>query len=273
MTRIVHISDTHFGTEIPAVVAALLSAIHAQNPDVVLLSGDITQRARKDEFAAAAAFMRQCPDVPHLVIPGNHDLPLFNVLSRFVAPYGHYHTAFAEREAVWGNGDVAIVALDATHPLRHTRGRLNAPRLREAVAEARSGLKPHGLLLMAAHQPLVTAWQKDADETLVDAQASAILLSELRVDAALSGHVHVPIVETTHRFFDALVNPFVLAGAGTAVSGRTRKGVANSFNVLVVAPNALTVERHDFDGAAFALAETCVFTRSADGWHNNKTCV
>src|SRR5690606_12679010 len=94
--NILHISDTHFGTEIQATIEALLEHLEEFPSQLVIYSGDITQRARVNEFKAAAAFLRRLPDGPVMIVPGNHDIPLYNVLRRFSSPYGRYDEYLAD---------------------------------------------------------------------------------------------------------------------------------------------------------------------------------
>src|SRR6476661_987702 len=102
MSLLMQISDTHFGTEQGDVVEALVRLVREQAPDLVMLSGDITQRARRRQFAAARAFVDRLAPVPLVAIPGNHDIPLFNVALRLMAPYANYSRAFgAELEPVF----------------------------------------------------------------------------------------------------------------------------------------------------------------------------
>src|SRR5688572_2958866 len=167
MTTIVHISDTHFGTEIPVVVSAIERAIRQIEPDIVILSGDITQRARKSQFQAAAAFLSGLPAKAKLVIPGNHDIPLYNLFARFIAPYHNYRQVFGPRESIWRNNDLCIISFDATSPFRHTRGQLSRQSVQHQMGQIKDKLSPDAFLIVSAHQPLLTAWPQDADEVLI----------------------------------------------------------------------------------------------------------
>ncbi|SNT04142.1 3',5'-cyclic AMP phosphodiesterase CpdA [Noviherbaspirillum humi] len=273
MTTIVHLSDTHFGTEVTPVLQAAAETIRALQPDVLVLSGDITQRARKPEFERARAFLDSLPPLPLVVIPGNHDLPLFNLPLRLVQPYAGYRRAFGDSPAGWSNGQVRIVGFDTTSRLRHTRGTLASDVIAAGLRRDGGEGGRAGLLIACVHQPLATAREEDAAEILIEADRIAADLARHGVDVVLSGHVHVPLATTTARAFPHVGRHFVLAGAGTAVSHRVRSGAPNSFNCLHVRSEGeggqlLEVAQHHYQSGArtFRLARQDRFVRHAHGW-------
>ena len=233
-TSIAHISDTHFGTEVPEVADAVRQTLINLKPDILILSGDITQRARTNQFQAAVDFVESLPIKTKLAVPGNHDIPLFNLLERFLTPYKNYENAFGARETIWHNENIGIVCYDATHPMRHKMGKLEPQALLRGVRELKKTLPPEAIIIACAHQPLATSWEEDKSETLIHRDETARLWAEEEVDIVMSGHVHVPIFATTHKRFPDLNRHFVLVGAGTAVSHRVRSGAPNSFNLLNV---------------------------------------
>lgn len=266
--RLVQISDTHFGTERPAVVAGLAEAIAQLAPDIVLLCGDITQRARRSQFEAAARFVSSLPaPIQRIAIPGNHDLPVFNLWARFTRPYAGYLRAFGARETLWQGEGVTVLALDATSRWRRKHGALPAARLTRSLAEARAAAGPEGLLVVAAHQPLWTAWGHDKRQTLRRRHRIATALAEARVDAVLSGHVHVPLIATSAVSDPHLPWRFLLSGSGTAVSRRVRPSAPNSFNRLdLERPGSARIARLDWDGTRFAVLDETAFRRGPAGW-------
>lgn len=266
MTRILHISDTHFGTEVPAVVEAMVKQAAALKPDVVVLSGDITQRARQGEFAAAKEFFTRIGAPVHLAVPGNHDLPLYDLLTRTINPYRFYRKFFGARQQVWQDGRMAIVCLDATHPLRHTRGKTKLGQAQELLESARRAIGPNGLLCVAEHQPLDVKMPDDNPEVLMNAPLTARLFSDYRVDIVFSGHVHFPLIRDTHKLFK-LPRHFILSGAGTAVSRRTRLSAPNSFNLVDIKDGGVAIALHVYQKTGdFEIAQQSVFSRDKSGW-------
>ena len=153
MTTLLQISDTHFGTEQAPVVQALSALAHQQRPDVVVLSGDITQRARPAQFAAARAFADGL-GAPLLAVPGNHDIPLFDVWTRLRQPYARYIAAFgADLEPVHRSADLLVVCVNTTRAWRHKDGEISAQQI-ERVAQRVAAAGPGQLRVVVVHQPV-----------------------------------------------------------------------------------------------------------------------
>lgn len=273
MTVIAHLSDPHFGTEVPVVLQAVQTALHALQPDLVIVSGDMTQRARKHEFRGARNFLDGLKAPAIMVIPGNHDIPLFNVFARALTPYRNYCDAFGAPCGIWTGTDTIVMALDSTSPLRHTRGKLRTAQLADLARRIPPSTTPR-LRIACAHQPLHTAWLEDQHEVLIDAGNAADVFAGHDVDIVLSGHVHVPLVTTTREAFPGLRRHFILSGAGTAVSHRIRPGAPNSFNVITTYPESaarsveVAIWRFDPDQNHFAVHQATQFHLGASGWES-----
>jgi len=272
MTLIVHLSDTHFGTEVPAVVDALRHIVAARKPDLIIVSGDITQRARRREFDAARRFFQSLPTPALLVIPGNHDIPLFDLLARGLFPYRNYCAALGRQSGTWFGGDVAVFGFNSTSPLRHTRGKLSPAHFKAMLKEAPPEPSRNCIRIGCVHQPLHTAWMQDAHNRLIDVEATAEQFSRHGFDLVLSGHVHVPYIATTRDSFPGLDRHFILSGAGTATSYRTRPGAPNSFNFIETGSHrgdaevGITLCRFDEEQGAFSENPPYRFRRVQDGW-------
>ncbi len=264
MTVIAHLSDPHFGTEQLDVQTALLDCLKQVSPDLVVLSGDITQRARRAQFVAAARFVGMLAPVPWLAVPGNHDLPLFNLPARFGWPYAGYRRVFgAEREPLTVVGGLTVMGCDATSPRRFKNGYLEVERLRQRL---RGAARP---LALVVHQPLDCPKVVDEENLLAPGAELAELLSTERVDLVLSGHIHDPMCVDLRRRYGGLAWSPVLSLAGTALSTRIRANAPNSFNLIRLDGDTLTVERFDWQQTKRAFSpQVChYFRRHADqGW-------
>ncbi|SAK72244.1 Calcineurin-like phosphoesterase superfamily domain protein [Caballeronia temeraria] len=255
MTVLLQISDTHFGTERPLVVAALLRLADALSPDLVVLSGDITQRARRRQFASARAFVDALGATPTLVIPGNHDIPLFDPLARLCYPYANHQRAFgADLEPAFESPGLLVLGVNTTRPYRHKDGEVSMQQVRRVAArlEAASAASAAQLRVVVTHQPVAVTRAQDEKNLLHGRERAVQRWARAGADLILGGHIHLPYVLPLHDTFAGLARRMWAVQAGTALSRRTRGTIDNSVNVIRHATPAddgartTTVERWDY---------------------------
>src|SRR6476469_10074318 len=141
MRTIVHVSDLHFGRVDAVLLDPLVATVSAARPDVVAVSGDLTQRARSNQFIEARAFLDRLPD-PQIVVPGNHDVPLYDVLRRFAAPLRRFRRYITEDPAPFFRDDeIAVIGLNTARSLTFKGGRLNEDQVR-VVQRSFAGIAP-----------------------------------------------------------------------------------------------------------------------------------
>ena len=246
---LLQISDTHFGTEQLTVVEALVGLAGQQRPDLVVLSGDITQRARPAQFHAARAFVDRLR-VPVLVIPGNHDIALFDLWSRLMRPYARHAAAFGQDlEPVHATDDLLVIGVNTTRPWRHKHGEISLQQVGR-VARLLEGAKPAQLRIVVVHQPVAVTLAEDVPNRLRGHAAAVERWAASGADLVMGGHIHLPYV----LMLQGLVRPLWAVQAGTAVSSRVRAGVPNSVNLLhwgaSSAPGRCRIEQWDFAAGA-----------------------
>lgn len=232
MSLLLQISDTHFGTEQAPVVEALVRLARAQAPDVVVLSGDITQRARTSQFRDARAFLDRLAAPALLVIPGNHDIALFNLAARFFAPYaGHLRVFGPELEPQFESSDLLVLALNTTRPWRHTDGEVSAEQI-ERVARRLGAAGAGQLRIVVVHQPVAVTQASDEENLLHGREAAVRRWAAAGCDLILGGHIHLPFVMPLSERYPALAREMWAVQAGTAVSRRVRGDAPNSVNLI-----------------------------------------
>jgi 3',5'-cyclic AMP phosphodiesterase CpdA len=254
MSLLIQISDTHFGTEQPAVLAALCRLTQRLRPDIAVLSGDITQRARGSQFAAARRFTDRLGVPQLLVIPGNHDIPLFDVVARLLFPYRNYMRAFGtDLEPQLDCEGFLVLALNTTRAARHKDGEVSSTQI-ERVAAQLQRARPEQLRVVVTHQPVHVIRQVDLKNLLHGHEAAVRTWAAAGVDLIMGGHIHLPYVQPIRQVLPDLPRDVWAVQAGTAVSSRTRDGIPNSINVVrhVSGAGACTVERWDFAAGEFA---------------------
>jgi 3',5'-cyclic AMP phosphodiesterase CpdA len=268
MRTIVHLSDIHFGRFDERLVAPLVRAIQEIAPDLVAISGDLTQRARRGQFAQARAFLDQLP-TPRLVVPGNHDVPLFNLAARFLNPYGGYRRHIAhDLEPVFEDAEMVAVGLNSARSLPfHGGGRLNEPQVARAAARLRSA-PPGAVRIVVTHHPFDLP-EGHGDEELIGRSGMAMPeLAAAGADLFLAGHLHVSHVGHTAERYQTPGHSALVVQAGT-LSTRGR-GEVNTLNVVRLAPSRITIERYGWNDAAqaFQPAWAGEYRRTADGWRS-----
>lgn len=227
MSVLLHLSDTHFGTEQPQVVEALVALAAQQRPDGVVLSGDITQRGQPEQFRAAKAFVDRL-GAPVLAIPGNHDIALFNLWARLTCPYARFARAFGpELEPVLTLPDCLLVGVNTTRARRHRHGEVSSAQV-ERVACQLAAARPEQLRVVVVHQPLAVPDARERVHLLRGHAHAARVWAQAGADLVLGGHIHLPYALP----LPGLARRLVVVQAGTAVSSRTRLGVPNSVNLL-----------------------------------------
>jgi 3',5'-cyclic AMP phosphodiesterase CpdA len=247
MSRLLHLSDPHFGTERPEVVAALTEFVRELRPDVLLLSGDITQRARKSQFASAARFLESLKAPTTLVIPGNHDIPLFNLLARLFSPYANFARAFGrELEPSFESPELLIVTVNTTRPQRHKHGEVSEAQIQRVEQRLRRAGR-NQLRIVVTHQPVEVIRTTDVNNLLRGSERAAPRWCEAGADLVLGGHIHLPYVQPLSQRFPGISRRTWVVQAGTAVSRRVRGDDPNSVNVVVYGnTGACVVERWDY---------------------------
>lgn len=227
MSVLLQISDTHFGTEQPPVLEALVALAAQQRPDLVVLSGDITQRARPSQFRAAKAFVDRL-GAPLLAVPGNHDIALFDLWSRLTSPYARYTKAFGGNlEPVHASSDLLVIGVNTTRAWRHKNGEVSSVQI-ERVAKLLNAASPQQLRLVVVHQPAAVAQAEERVNLLRGHEAALHAWSAAGADLVLGGHIHLPYTLAVH----GLSRRLSVLQAGTAISSRTRPEAPNSVNIL-----------------------------------------
>ncbi len=232
MTLLAQISDPQFGTERPLVVDALVRLVHEQAPNLVVLSGDITQRGRRRQFLAARAFMDRLGVAATLVIPGNHDIPLYALATRLLTPYANHCRAFgADLEPMFESDRLLVITVNTTRYYRHTDGEVSTEQI-ERVARRLERATGNQLRVVVTHQPVAVTRKQDEIDLLHGGERAIRGWALAGADLILGGHIHLPFVLPLHERFSDLPRKVWAINAGTAVSRRIRHEAGNSINLI-----------------------------------------
>lgn len=270
MAKLVHLSDLHFGAHDPRLVEAVEARIDEAKPDLVVISGDLTQRARKDQFREARDFLTRLKDGGHdvLAVPGNHDIPLYDVMRRFLNPLSRYKRYIDDELCpYWDLHDAAVLGLNTARSLTFKDGRVNA----EQVAYVRKAFGKHSRdtpRVLVTHHPMFALPVGDGPELgkAVGRQKLALAaVSDAGVDLLLAGHNHRA---STHHAEDLVTGSghVLVVQAGTATSVRLRDE-EQSFNIIDIgADHEVEIAVQSWAGDGFASKDVQRFVRRRDVW-------
>ena len=266
MRTLVHLSDLHFGRTDPALIEPLSRRVHDLRPDVVVISGDLTQRARTAQFEEARRFLDTLPG-PQIVVPGNHDVPLYNVLARFLAPLDRFRRIITDDlEPAFLDAEIAVVGINTARSLTFKGGRVSEAQI-ERVRERLCKLDRSITKVLVTHHPFDVPEDADPKQLVGRARQAIHAFANCGADLIMSGHMHESGASDPAARYGLEEGAPLVVQAGTATSTRGR-GEANSFNAVYVEPNRARIDRHAWDAekAAFAVAGSEQFERAGARW-------
>ena len=248
MRTLVHLSDLHFGRVDETLLEPLLALVARIDPDLVVVSGDLTQRARREQFEAARRFIDALP-APRVVVPGNHDVPLYNVFDRMLKPlekYKRYITADLSPRFV--DDEIAVLGINTARSMVIKNGRINEEQI-AVVREEFSHLGDKMTKIVVTHHPFDLPEGKDEDDLVGRAALAMQAFAECRVDLLLAGHFHESHAASTSARYRIVGHSALVIQSGTATSTRGR-GETNSFNVLRIEHLSIILTRYGWQPEA-----------------------
>jgi 3',5'-cyclic AMP phosphodiesterase CpdA len=266
LRTIAHISDLHFGRVDCAILPALAAAITAAEPDLVAISGDLTQRARAAEFLAARRFLDQLPK-PQIVVPGNHDVPLYNLWARWRTPLAKYRRYInGELAPFFSDDEIAVLGINTARSLTIKDGRINQRQVAMSCKRM-AELNSEGTRILVTHHPFDVAEPSRTRDVVGRAAMAMAEFARCRIDVILTGHLHLTRMGTSQRRYNIPGYGALFIQAGTATSVRQR-GEQNAWNLIRVEKDNINVECLGWrpNEKRFLLLKTERFRRGADGW-------
>jgi 3',5'-cyclic AMP phosphodiesterase CpdA len=266
LRTILHVSDLHFGRIDPATLEPLLAAAKEIRPHVVVVSGDLTQRARAWQFREARDFLAALPQ-PQVVVPGNHDVPLYNVALRFADPLANYRRYITDDlEPFYRDDEIAVAGINTARSLTFKGGRINerqVARVRERLCALPDGVAR----VIVTHHPFDLPEGRAEADLVGRARMAMEAFVACGADVIVSGHLHVSHTAHTAIRYKLPGRSALVVQAGTATSTRER-GEPNSFNVLAVERQRISVERRVWRAAdrTFVAGAREIFRRTGEGW-------
>jgi 3',5'-cyclic AMP phosphodiesterase CpdA len=271
MRTIAHISDLHFGTVDPAVEAGLLADLLERKPNVVVASGDFTQRARVGQFQEAAAFLKKLP-FPQITVPGNHDIPLWNVIRRFFFPLTRYRrTINQDLRPSYRDDEIIIIGMNTARPFSWSwdgfwkDGRSSEEQLVDLKLSL-CDVPDSVFKVVVTHHPFIPPPGERMKGMVHGAKRALVRLEECNADMLLAGHLHRGYSGDIRTHYEATKRSILSVQAATATSTR-RRGEPNAYNWITIDHNAVTIETRAWSGTQFAPIDTTHYRKSEHVWH------
>lgn len=271
---LIHGSDLHFGKpHDPVAAKAFLESAHRLAPDLIVLSGDFTQRAKVREYEQARDYLDRLPRVPIVVTPGNHDVPLYRVFERMFAPYRNYRAHLSkELDSVTRLPGATVVSVSSAAPHRAiVNGRIRPHQL-EFAREAFERAEPKDLKVLVTHHHLAPAPDYEGDRPLPRGREILDALEGMGVDLILGGHLHRAYIGNSLDVFPGMDRErgvvIVQSGTTTSRRGRARERAKNTFNCVRAETRSLEITHYMYfeEVSGFAAQSVHTFPRSPHRW-------
>jgi 3',5'-cyclic AMP phosphodiesterase CpdA len=272
MRTIVHLSDLHFGHHDSHVVTGLAGVIETARPNVIAISGDLTQRARTHEFEMAREFLRTLPP-PVIVVPGNHDVPLYNLTARWLRPLDRYRRFISDDlQPSFLDDEIAVVGINTARSLTIKNGRINKRQIKRAC-ECLNVAPDTAVRILVTHHPFDLPASASSRAVVGRADMAVRALIGCGVDLILSGHHHVTHTASSAERYEIEGHRVLLVQSGTTTSTR-RRGEVNSCNVIRIERTRIVIEwlAWNPDALTFGSEAVASFIKGKTGWVNADRC-
>lgn len=270
MRIIHHISDLHFGRVDPPVAEGLVQDLASQRCDLLVISGDFTQRARAGEYRAAAEYRARLSQ-PQLVVPGNHDIPLFDVARRFLLPLQNYQKFIStDLRPDYVDDEIAVLGINTARSWTWSvkgfwkDGHISEEQLAD-VQERLGALPNHLFKVLVTHHPFIPPPKERLHGIVRGALGSLRRIEACGVDLLLAGHLHMGYSGDVRTHHEAIKASMLSVQAGTAISTR-RRGEPNAYNVIRIERDRVDITVRAWDGVGFAPTVVTEYRRIGNVW-------
>ena len=266
MRTIAHMSDLHFGRVRTEIVQALLADVAALSPTLVVISGDLTQRASRAQYEAAEAFLARMP-VPWVAVPGNHDIPTLNPITRFTRPLSRFRRHVSrDAQPFWMDEEIAVCGINTARSWvwDWSHGRVSWSQM-ESVREAMRDVPPDRFRIVFAHHPFLPPPTAPGTRLVGRAVPALKALEEAGVEMLLAGHLHRAYTGDIMSHHTHVARSILVAQASTATSTRLRSE-PNAYNLITIDGPSVTFEVRSWEGASFLPGLVTRFRRDGSRW-------
>ncbi|QAY75535.1 metallophosphoesterase [Sphingosinicella sp. BN140058] len=270
MSTIAHLSDVHFGRHDPEIVAAVETFLFEAKPDLVVISGDFTQRARVEQYRLASEWLERLESggLVTLAVPGNHDVPLYDILRRFARPLHRYRRFIDDDLCPFvESDDVAVLGINTARSLTIKDGSVSREQI-DLIRDRFRDVEQGKTRILVTHHPLfaMPIGEEGALSKVVKRDADALqAVADAGVDILLAGHFHRTYAQSAREMVKTAGAALVIQ-AGTATSTRLRGDELQSFNMIELSPGRVQLQVQRWDGAGLVGGRPTIFAHDGDNW-------
>jgi 3',5'-cyclic AMP phosphodiesterase CpdA len=270
MRTIAHIADLHFGNEEPGLVEALAAEIGTLRPDLVAVSGELTQRARRRQFRDARRFLDSL-GVPWISVPGNHDIPLLNPYRRFATPVRRFQRYVSRDLApLYADGQISVLGINTARSNVLKEGRISYRQI-DLIRRRLMQMAPQVLKIVVVHHPFIAHPDEPHRATVGRGRQFLEIAQECGLDVILAGHTHLGYGDDVRLTYTSIGRSILVFQAGTATARSLRGGESNSFNVVTVSGADLRLDVRAWNGSRFASDVVADYRRDGHEWRRIET--
>ncbi len=259
MKKIIHISDLHFGMQDNKIAKILLTDINNYKPDLVVISGDLTQRAKSGQYEIASDFLAEIK-CPYIAVPGNHDISLWNIFRRFFNPLKRFKKYITEQEfPTYTDENMIVVGVNSARSLTLISGRISNKQI-EYLKNLFCKISEPIFKAIVIHHNLIPSDSIRSHKLMGRSSKFISQLKDCGINMIFSGHIHQYYsVDVNKHYKDA--DSIILAQAVTAISSRTSRE-KNSYNHIELNKDSITIKVMEYDEEKFAEERIHIYKRS-----------
>jgi 3',5'-cyclic AMP phosphodiesterase CpdA len=264
MKKIAQISDLHFGTEEFSVTEGLADDLRIISPDVIVVSGDLTQRARNNQFQKANSFLSRLVP-PKIIIPGNHDIPLFDVFRRFLSPLSRYNRFVTDNMyPYYEDTEIAVLGINTARSLVWKEGRISLEQIDE-IEKTLCSVSNEKFKILVTHHPFIPPPGNPGIKIVGRSVLALKVIAKCHIDLLLAGHLHHGYSGDIRPYYPSAENSVISAQAGTAIS-RRRRNEPNAYNLISADKNTIIIEIRTWNGKFFESSLTTSYKLVNKEW-------
>jgi len=264
MRKIAHISDIHFGTEDFSITEGLINDLNIIAPDVLVVSGDLTQRARNNQFVKAGLFLSRL-NFSQIIIPGNHDIPLFDIIRRLFTPLKRYNRFITENMYPFFEDDeIAILGINTARSLAWKEGRISAEQINN-IDKLLCEVSNEKFKILVTHHPFIPPPESHGIKIVGRSVLALKTIEKCHVDLLLAGHLHHGYSGDIRSYYPSAESSIISVQAGTAIS-RRRRNELNAYNLITSDKNTINIEIRTWNGECFFPVSTAGYKLVNKEW-------